>query len=71
VACATWVPVGRGEGLTNNPWSGLPDEADASTGLGLEQRTAERIGGRRGWFTGAVKVGRQQGKNTGTSTGIV
>src|SRR5713101_2270542 len=39
----TWVPVGRGRRSDEQFLVRSPDEADASTGKGMEQREAERI----------------------------
>src|SRR5258708_35936579 len=38
----TWVPEGRGRRSNELPLVRSPDEADASTGKGMEQREAER-----------------------------
>src|SRR5713101_3740996 len=40
---STWVPVGRGRRFDEQSLVRSPDEADASTGKGMEQREAERI----------------------------
>ncbi len=39
----TWVPVGRGRRSDDQSLVRSPDEADASTGKGMEQRDGERI----------------------------
>src|SRR5260370_7565025 len=39
----TWVPVGRGRRSDQQSLVRSPDEADASTGKGMEQRESERI----------------------------
>src|SRR5258708_37624198 len=44
----TWVPVGRGRRSDEQSLVRSPDEADASTGKGMEQRDAERIRKARG-----------------------
>src|SRR5260370_11204922 len=44
----TWVPVGRGRRSDDHSLVRSPDEADASTGKGMEQRDAERIQERQG-----------------------
>src|SRR6266852_9318122 len=46
----TWVPVGRGRRSNDLSLVRSPDEADASTGKGMEQREAKRIRVGRGYL---------------------